>query len=321
MENRNIDYQKKEDFIDLGEIIKILLNKKLLIIFIILISAVISIFIAKSTPNIYRSSALLEPQESQSSSRAASSIPSGLGGIASLAGIQMPSSSGDRGLYAIEVIKSKIFFKNLLEKDNDYILISLMAMKSYDISTSKAEYDKKIYDFNEKLWVRAVKGNRKITPTYIEAHEHYLSILEIFKDKKTGYVYMAIDHESPVFAQYLLDKIIVEINEITKLNEIQEASDAIDYLTLKQESAGIASIKLSINNLIESQLQALMMSSIRSESLLKIIDPPVVPEIRISPNRAFICITGVFFGFIFSIFFVLIAHFVKQNVLASHKNL
>ena len=314
IENRNIDYQIKDDFIDLGEIFKILFDSKFLIILIILISAIVSIYIAKSTPNIYKSSSLLEPQQSQNSSGGGTSMPSGLGGLASLAGIQLPSTSGDRGLYAIEVIKSKLFFKNLLEKNPEYILPSLMAMDSYNIMNDKAGYDESIYEAITKTWVRSVKGRQQVIPTYIEAHEHYLSILEIYKEKKTGYVYIATNHKSPVFAQYLLDLLISEVNEITRLKEIQETSDSIDYLTLKQSTASVTSVKLSLNNLIESQLQSLMLSSVRKESLLKTIDPPVIPEIRTSPNRAFICILGVFLGFIFSIFFALITHFIKQNL-------
>lgn len=312
-----MNHQGSKDFIDLSDIIKILLNYKNFIFISLFLSGLISIFIAKSTPDIYRSSALLEPQQGAQQQSSLSSIGSGMGGLASLAGIQLPVSSGDKGLYAIETIKSKLFFKHLVSKDPDVILPSLMALDSYDSSQNSIFYNKKIYDQANKKWVRSVKGNQKIIPSYIEAHDYFLSILEIFKDKKTGYVYMAIDHQSPVFAQYMLDLIINEVNEIARDREIKETSDAIDYLTLKQSSTNVSSLKSSINNLIESQLQAQMLSNIREEFLLKTIDPPVIPEIRISPNRMFICVMGVFFGFILSIFISLISHLVKSNFFSS----
>tara|TARA_B100001250_G_scaffold414595_2_gene454293 strand:- start:3569 stop:4525 length:957 start_codon:yes stop_codon:yes gene_type:complete len=312
-----MNHQDNEDFIDLGEILSILLSYKKIIFIGLIISGLASIYIAKSSPDIYRSSALLEPQQNNQNQNSFSSIPAGFGGLASLAGVQLPTSSGDRGLYAIEVIKSKVFFKHLLSIDSDRILPSIMAIESYDISNKKIKFDTNIYDDASNKWVREVKANQKVVPSYIEAHEHFLSILEVFKDKKTGYIYIAIDHQSPVFAQYLLNLVILEVNNLTREMEMQETSEAIEYLTKKQLSTKVSSVKLSINNIIESQLQTQMLTNIREEFLLKTIDPPVVPEIKIGPSRLFICVIGVFFGFIFSILSVLVFHLLRSNYITT----
>ena len=315
-----MNHHDNEGFIDLGDVFRVLLSYKKIILLSILLSGMISVFVAKSTPNIYRSSALLEPQQDNQSQSSFSS--SGIGGLASIAGIQLPSASGDKGLYAIETIKSKLFFKHLLQIDSETILPSLMAIDSYNIDNNNITYDKKIYDQKSQKWIRLVKGNQKKVPSYIEAHDYFLSIIEIYKDKKTGYVYIAIDHQSPVFAQHILKLIISEVNTISRQREIKESSDAIDYLTLKQSSTNVSSLRSSINNLIEQQLQKQMLSNIREEFLLKTIDPPIIPEVRVSPNRVFICIIGVFFGFILSVFSVLvyslvIKNFNKQNLTRS----
>lgn len=308
-----MNHQANEDFIDLGEILRILLSYKKIILCGLIVSGLISIFIAKSSPDIYRSSALLEPQQDNQTQNSFPSMPSGIGGLASLAGVQLPASSGDRGLYAIEVIKSKVFLKHLISIESEMILTSLMAVNSYDISTNTIKFDENIYNEDTKKWVRKIKANQKQIPSYIEAHEYFLSILEIFQDKKTGYIYIAIDHQSPVFAQYFLNLVINEVNELTRAMEMQETSDAIEYLTAKQLITNVSSVKLSINNIIESQLQSQMLSNIREEFLLKTIDPPVVPEIKIGPNRLFICIIGTFFGLIFSIISVLFFHLSRSN--------
>ena len=291
--------------------LSVLLNYKKIILLSILLSALVSVFVAKSTPNIYRSSALLEPQQENQTQNSFSS--SGMSSLAAVAGIQLPSASGDRGLYAIETIKSKLFFKHLLQIDSEIILPSLMAIDSYNIVTNTITYDKKIYDQKSQKWIRSVKGNQKKVPSYIEAHDYFLSILEIFKDKKTGYVYIAIDHQSPVFAEYILKLIISEVNTISREREIKESSDAIDYLSLKQYSTNVTSLKSSINKLIEQQLQKQMISNIKEEFLLKTIDPPIIPEVRVRPNRVFICIIGVFFGFILSVFSILVYSLVTKN--------
>ena len=306
-----MNHHENEGFINLGDVLSVLLNYKKIILLSILLSALVSVFVAKSTPNIYRSSALLEPQQENQTQNSFSS--SGMSSLAAVAGIQLPSASGDRGLYAIETIKSKLFFKHLLQIDSEIILPSLMAIDSYNIVTNTITYDKKIYDQKSQKWIRSVKGNQKKVPSYIEAHDYFLSILEIFKDKKTGYVYIAIDHQSPVFAEYILKLIISEVNTISREREIKESSDAIDYLSLKQYSTNVTSLKSSINKLIEQQLQKQMISNIKEEFLLKTIDPPIIPEVRVRPNRVFICIIGVFFGFILSVFSILVYSLVTKN--------
>ena len=122
-----MNHRDNEEFIDLGEILRIILIYKWYIVLGLIISGLASVFIALSSPDIYRSSALLEPQENNQTQNAFSSMPPGMGGLASLAGVQLPSSSGDKALYAIEVIKSKVFLKHLLSIDSRRILPSLVA--------------------------------------------------------------------------------------------------------------------------------------------------------------------------------------------------
>ena len=87
-------------------------------------------------------------------------------------------------------------------------------------------------------------------------------------------------------------------------------------LTVRDDVTG------AVGNSLAQQLQKQMLSNIREEFLLKTIDPPIIPEVRVSPNRVFICIIGVFFGFILSVFSVLvyslvIKNFNKQNLTRS----
>ena len=56
-------------------------------------------------------------------------------------------------------------------------------------------------------------------------------------------------------------------------------------------------------------MQTLMLASSNEDYIFKTINSPIVPEEKSGPNRAFICIVGTLFGFIFSIILVLIQHF------------
>ena len=105
----------KEEF-DILEIIRIFWSQKYLIIIITTFFAILSVLYALSLPNLYTSSALLKvtKQNEQEGGGSLAELTSRYGGIASMAGISMPSSGVDSATYAIEIIKSREFAKHLM---------------------------------------------------------------------------------------------------------------------------------------------------------------------------------------------------------------
>ena len=114
-----------EDEIDLKKLFFVLWNAKLFIIAITGFFAVLSVVFALKQPNIYESSAVLSPRSGKSG---LSGLTAQYGGIAAIAGIQLPSGEeGSKTLIAMEKMKSKQFFEEYLYKA---ILVELMAAKS-----------------------------------------------------------------------------------------------------------------------------------------------------------------------------------------------
>ena len=85
------------------------------------------------------------------------------------------------------------------------------------------------------------------------------------------------------------------------------------YLNEYYKSTNMQSLKESISNLQESQMQTLMLASSNSDYVFKILDAPFVPETKSSPNRALICIIITFLGFILSILYILVVHYSRRN--------
>ena len=65
-------------------------------------------------------------------------------------------------------------------------------------------------------------------------------------------------------------------------------------------------------------MKNLMLASTHEDYVFKIIDSPVVPEQKSGPSRAFICITAVLFGFIFSMILAITYYFIKFINTDSH---
>ena len=93
---------------------------------------------------------------------------------------------------------------------------------------------------------------------------------------------------------------IKEINNIVKQRDKLESAKALEYLELEMRNTQKKDIIGSINSVIRNQLNKKMLSNIRDDYLLSIIDAPFIPEKKSSPSRASICIfitlMGSFFG-------------------------
>lgn len=289
------------------DIVKILWQNKLMVIGFTLFSAVISVYYALSLPNTYRSTVLLAPVENQDSSMLAN-LSSQFGGLAAMAGVNVGNKVTDKPALAIEVIKSRQFVSEFVDKYN--LKPSLMGVEGWNMYSNELIYNDKLYDKKNARWVREVDLPLKPEPSDIEVHEFFKnSMLNIEKDKKAGLYWISITHVSPYIAKDLVDKIVIEINEKTKQDDINEAETRIEYLTSVLQDTGVSAMKKIFYELIEQQEQTKMLAKTQKEYVFKTIDPAVVAEVKDGPKRPLICVLGTMLGFIFSVIFSLVAHY------------
>tara|TARA_B100000925_G_scaffold254026_1_gene206747 strand:+ start:10874 stop:11803 length:930 start_codon:yes stop_codon:yes gene_type:complete len=305
MSQDNINNQY-DDAVDLKEILQILFNKKILIGFLTLFFAVVSVFAAISMSDVYKSSSLLAPTSQDES---LSSSLGGLSSLAGIAGVSLPAGSISDSQIAVKRIESFEFFsKNFLPSIK---LEDLMAEKKWIPQENKLIYDKDIFDESSNKWVRKVSYPKKTIPSSQEAFKEFKKALSINQDEETGLVYLSIEHISPHVAKEWMDVIIYNINECMREIDKEDAQNSINFLSESIKTTNSQSIKLVFSKLMESQMQTLMLASSNEDYIFKTINSPIVPEEKSGPNRAFICIVGTLFGFIFSIILVLIQHFRK----------
>mgnify|MGYP001261715020 CR=1 FL=1 len=285
-------------------ILKILfLNKKIISIVTILLT-LLFLFMIINMPNQYKSSALLKVNFPESP-EGASSI-SRYSGIASIAGLSVPSVAEDKGQVAIETIKSRSFVKKLIEFDG--VLEKLMATESYDPVTKEITFNEDIFDSKSGKWLEE-------KPTYLEVYRLYDRKMSISQDKSTGFISISFEHLSPIFAYEFTNLIIRELNRISRERDIKESNDALTYLEEQSLETKQTNIKLFINQMIENQLRTNMLSNIREEYSLMSIDPPFIPERKSSPSRAMLSIMAAMFSFFFSVFIVLVREILTSNKL------
>jgi uncharacterized protein involved in exopolysaccharide biosynthesis len=134
----NISYKEhldtsKDDEIDLAELWNTIWAGKILIVAISFIFSVASVAYALSKPDIYKASVLLSPTASEGGGGLAG-LSGQFGGLASLAGINLGGSGGDKTTLALEIIKSRSFLEKFISKHN--LLVPLMSSEKWDVSSN-----------------------------------------------------------------------------------------------------------------------------------------------------------------------------------------
>ncbi|WP_083708685.1 Wzz/FepE/Etk N-terminal domain-containing protein [Pseudoalteromonas sp. SK18] len=298
-----------DDEIDLRELFAVIWQGKWLIIAITALFAVASVVYAINQPNIYKSEALLAPAEQEGSGGLAG-LAGQFGGLASLAGVNLGGGSSNKAQLAIEVLKSRQFTSDFIQKHN--ILPDLMAAESWNMQTNTVVYNSEIYDAQNNKWVREVKAPFKPKPSMQEAYKEFSKIISASTDKESGMVKIAIEHVSPYVAQQWVDWLIKDINQTMKQRDVLEAIKSTDFLTQQLEQTKIADIRAVLYKLVEEQTKTIMFAKVRDEYVFKTIDAALVPEEKFKPKRALICVLGVLLGGILSVMIVLIRHYVAK---------
>uniref|UniRef100_UPI001237C850 Wzz/FepE/Etk N-terminal domain-containing protein n=1 Tax=Candidatus Enterovibrio escicola TaxID=1927127 RepID=UPI001237C850 len=208
--------RQQDDEIDLAELWRAIWAGKWVIIAITSVFAIASVLYALSLPNIYKSEALLAPAEQQSGSLGG--MASQLGGLASLAGVNLGGGNSDKTALALEIMKSRAFIFKFIEKHD--LILPLMGGESWNSLTNELVYDEKVYDVLNQKWVREVNAPLKRKPSLQETYKEFQKIITINQDKKSSMLTVSIEYYSPKLAQQWVNWIIDAINEEMKLRDL-----------------------------------------------------------------------------------------------------
>lgn len=301
----NKDYLYDE--IDLVNLFQTVWKKKLLIITITSIFAILSVLYSLSLPNVYSSQALLAPNEEDSS---ISSQLGGLSGIAGIAGFGLQGNNSSKTQEAIERIQSFDFFsKHFLPNIR---MENLMAVDDWIPDENTIIYNQNKYDIANDKWVSSATDSDIAIPSNQKAFLKYKRIINISENDDSGFISISVKHRSPYIAKKWVEIIVNKINESMRELDKKNAQNSINFLNESTNSATVQSIKDVITSLLESQMQKLMLASAEEAYVFKIIDSAIVPEEKSEPNRALICIFGTFLGGVLSLLIIFIQSY-REN--------
>ena len=301
--NQYSDYA--DDEIDLRELFGVLWDGKWWIAGITAVAAVIAVLYALSLPNIYRSEALLAPASSEGGGLGG--LASQYGGLASLAGISLPSGGTDKTDLGLEVLQSRVFVQQFIERRD--LLVPLMAAKAWVPNTGELIVDDEMYDPVTKKWVREAVPPKQQEPSAQESYKEFAELLTVSKDKVTGFVTVSVKHISPMIAQQWVTWLVEDVNDTMRAQDVTEAERSIAYLKEQVAATALTDLQAMFFELIQSQTETIMLAQVRTEYLFKTIDPAVVPEGKAEPKRAMICVLGTLLGGMLGVLWVLVRHY------------
>ena len=294
-QNQNLELNNKE--IDLREVFYFLLKNKKTMSLVTIFISIIAILYSLYLPNLYQSEAILSPVESSDD---ISEAFGDFGGLAGLAGISLGSSSNDNNASkAIEKMNSLSFFKyNLLP---EIFLPNLMALRSWDAETNTLKFYENIYSESSGRWVRDFSFPQKQIPSPQESFERFQEKhLSIKEDNQTGFISVAIKHQSPYVAKKWVELLVNEINTFYREKDKKEAEIAIGFLNAQLAKTSLSEIKQALAELLKLEIQKLTLIEANESYVFEYIDPPDIMEEKVEPNRFLIFILGILLGGIMS---------------------
>jgi LPS O-antigen subunit length determinant protein (WzzB/FepE family) len=263
---------EKDDGIDLVDLVSTLWKRKLIIL------ATTSVFVAAgvayallATP-IYRAEALLAPVEREDVPRL---LPSGLSGLASLAGVNFGSAAD--ATEAVAALRSRAFIEEFI---NDKQLLPILFADKWDSSNSRW------VDSDPEQWPDVGQG----VDFFVE------EIRSVDEDAASGLVTLRIEWIDPQLATEWVGNLVERINVRLRARDLADSERRLAYLNEQLAQASLVELRQAIARLIENEIQNIMLAKAEAEYAFRVIDPPRLPREPVAPRRALAVIIAAFVG-------------------------
>lgn len=301
-----------DDEIDLFELFQTLWSGKWWILLFTIISGGGSAWVSLQLPNIYIVEAKIAAVGDGDASQM-SQLVAQYGGLASLAGVSLPSSgSGSETGLLLEIMKSRAFVGDFIESNG--LGPRLFAVESFDPLTQAERYNAAIYDPTNRLWTREVEAPQIKEPSRQELYKAFSERLVISENKTSPVVTVSFEHPSPVLGYEIVTGLVTALDDYARARDKARSQQSIAYLEEKLRQTRLVEVEKVLYQMIESQTKTLMLAEVNPDYAFQVVDPAVIPELKAKPKRSLIVVISVLVGGMVGILFVLIRAAVRNRV-------
>lgn len=297
---KNLQYQSStfqqesaDDEIDLRELFSALWKGKWTIVVCTFVFAVGGVAFALLQANTYKAEAILASTD-DSGGGGLAAMAGQLGGLASLAGVNLGGGDASGKVMALATLKSRQFVNYFINKHD--LLVPLMASTKWIEDDNRLVINPDLYNETKRTWLIDEDTGESLKPTDWDAYKAFKKLIAVADDKETGLVTLSITHYSPIIAKQWVDWLTADLNAWMKKKSLEETSKNIKYLNKQIYRTRVSEMQTVFYGLIQEQTKALMLAEVNDEFSFKIIDPAVIPEEKAGPKRALICVLAVLLG-------------------------
>lgn len=237
---------------------------------------------------IYRADVVLVPASADKSSLGNSlgSALGSIGGLASLAGVNLSSASADVE-EAIAVLQSRPFVDDFIRE------LSLLPLLFPDD-----------WDEQSQRWQEGQE------PTAAKAHRYFVQeVLSIQQDTRSALVTVRVNWSDRVLAARWANEIVARLNAEMRRRALQKADASVKYLEKELAGTSILGTQDAIGRLIETQINQRMLANVVEEFSFRVVEPAFPPDADdpLRPNKPLIVAAGLTFGAVLGVVGVLLS--------------
>jgi LPS O-antigen subunit length determinant protein (WzzB/FepE family) len=193
-----------------------------------------------------------------------------LGGLATLAGVNLASLQAGQGEEALAVLESRHLIETFVEQHG----LKEMLLKD--------------------------RGPDQQTLWY--AVEHFEdAIMTIRTDALRRITTVTVDWRDPAVAADWANGFVALANETLRERALKESERSIEYLNEQIEKTTVVELQRVMYNLAENEMQKLVLANARTEYAFTVVDPAVAPEEKMSPRPALMVSIGLLLGTVFGL--------------------
>jgi capsular polysaccharide biosynthesis protein len=298
------------DEIDLRELFVALWRGKYIVLLVTILAIVSASFHLRNSERKYSVQMVLKPVVAEASG----SNLSGFSGLASLAGISLPSSSGSdfttyQKLIFSEEVSERIF-------TNKELVVKLFGGEwSSDTQSFEASLSGNIGKLKHKvkLLLTGAGEGKYIPPNPKRLSMLMASTLSMAVDSRSGFITISTETSKPVVMQELISNASEETDKLLKERFFVTAEDTLEFYHQKLLTSRSPEHREALAKLISAEDQKLMLASKGSNFVAEPLTMPSVSLYPTSPKSSSVLAFGFVFGVFLGAAIVLVWHVISKS--------
>ncbi len=169
-----------------------------------------------------------------------------------------------------------------------------------------------------KRWDAAAgrwQGPQEKWPTLAQGYRFFdQRVRQVSRDKVTGLITLDIEWRDPQLAAQWANDLVARLNAEMRERAIKSSDASVGFLQDELTRTNVVDTRLSINRLLESQINRRMLANVTQDYALRVVGRALPPERdeKVSPKRGVMLVLGAALGLICGMLWVLLLRLARR---------